>query len=306
MKRLFLKLAATGFGVIVALLLGEVVLRVYFSLSQPQPITYTANSRGFRDGEHPLAKKAGVLRIAFQGDSYTYGSGVEVQDRFSDRTGALLSARLSGRQIEILNFGRPGLNIAYDLESLQKNVLPFDPDIIVFGLVLNDFDTPNFEMYMFAEMRNDEAPHKWLAGLEHYSKLALFIDRISVNLFSNSRRIHIRFLNNIWSPRMNPYYDRMRHHLYNLVEIISKRKGIVVFFPYFVSADEKELPFYKTAKRIVAETCRTHGCRFLEVLPLLRHKSFRHWWVSPEDHHPNAEAQAIVARAIADAIAETL
>jgi lysophospholipase L1-like esterase len=306
MKRFLLKLATIVIGVVVALLLAEIVLRLYFSLSHPRPIIYTKNSRGFRDREHALVKGAGVLRIAFQGDSYTYGAGVEAGDRFSERSGALLAARLPGRKIEVLNFGRSGQNIASDLASMKKDVLPYDPDVIVFGFVLNDFDFPQMEINLFDKSQRETVNHKWFGGLERYSKLALFFDRVAINLFSDANQIHIRFLDNIWNPEINPFYERMRRHLYELVEIISQRKGIVVFFPYFISANEKDLTFYQRAKHVVSEACQIHDCRFLEVLPLLSHKSFRHWWAAPDDHHPNAEAHAIVARAIADIIAKTL
>jgi lysophospholipase L1-like esterase len=306
MKRIALRLATITIGVIVALFLAEIVLRLYDRLSQPRLITYSKNSHGFRDREHSLTKKAGVLRIAFQGDSYTYGTGVKEEERFSERTGDLLSARLPGRKIEVLNFGRPGLNIAGDLASLKENVLPYDPDVIVFGLVLNDFDIPQMEQALFGKSQREVAAHKWLIGFERYSRLAYYIDLVSFQFFSDARRIHLNYLNDIWDPETNPFFEKMRNHLYELIEIISKRKGIVVFFPYFVAANEKDLPFYLKAKRIVSEVCRAHGCRFLEILPLLSHKPFRHWWVTPLDHHPNAEADAIIARAIADILAKTL
>jgi lysophospholipase L1-like esterase len=305
-NRWLLKLTTIVIGVIVALFLAEIVLRLYYHLSSPRPITFTKNSHGFRDREHSLAKKTGVLRIAFQGDSYTYGAAVEERERFSERTGALLAARLPGREIEILNFGRGGLNVAGNLLCLRENVLPYDPDIIVFGFVLNDFDFPQMEMKLYFESQRERAAYKWLAGLERFSKLALFIDNALINLFSDVRHIHRQFLNDIWNCEKNRFYDIFHHHLNKLVEIISKRKGIVVFFPYFVSAHEKDLTFYKKAKHVVETMCRIHGCRFLEVLPLLSHKSYQYWWATPEDHHPNAEAHDIVARAIADIVAKSL
>jgi len=305
-KRLLLKLATVVIGVAVALLLAEIVLRFYFGLSNPRPITYLKNSHGFRDREHALVKEAGVLRIAFQGDSYTLGAMVEEKDRFSDRCGALLSARFPGRRFEVLNFGQSGANVANDLACIKKNILPYDPDIIVLGFVLNDFDFPQMEIQLFNESQREIAAYKWFGGLELYSKLALFIDNVLINLYSDVNHVHKNFLNNIWNREKNRFYDRLRHHFYNLVDIIAKRKGIVVFFPYFVSANEKDLTFYKKAKHIVSTSCRVHGCQFLEVLPLLRHKPFRHWWAAPDDHHPNAEAHDIVARAIADIIAKSL
>jgi lysophospholipase L1-like esterase len=305
MKRLALKFLTIAIGVIAALFLAEIVLRFYHYCSRPRSISYIINSQGFRDSEHALKKEPGTLRIAFQGDSYTYGAGVEVQERFSERTGVLLKARLPGRKIEILNFGKPGLNIAYDLASMKNDVLPYDPDVIVFGFVLNDFDIPWMEQVLFGQSRREAAAYKWFSSFERFSYLAYYIDLVSFQFFSNARQIHLRFLNDIWNPDINPYFEKMHRYLYELVDIISKRKGLVVFMPYFIAANEKDLSFYREAKKIVATACRNHGCGFLEVLPLLSHKPFRHWWVTPEDHHPNAEAHAIIARAISDFLAKT-
>src|SRR5262245_23616795 len=40
------------------------------------------NSRGYRDGEHELAKPTGVFRFAVIGDSIAGGDGVELAERF--------------------------------------------------------------------------------------------------------------------------------------------------------------------------------------------------------------------------------
>ena len=58
------------------------------------------NSLGCRDKEWSVARSSGVRRIAFVGDSFTYGWGIErVEDRFVD----LIQAEFDRRRTELLD-----------------------------------------------------------------------------------------------------------------------------------------------------------------------------------------------------------
>ena len=54
------------------------------------------SSAGLRDGEHDRAKAPGVVRIAADGDSITYGSGVRRDTSWPKRLEALLHERRKG------------------------------------------------------------------------------------------------------------------------------------------------------------------------------------------------------------------
>ena len=77
-----------------------------------------------------------------------------------------------------------------------------------------------------------------------------------------------------------------------------------MFFPCLASRDEDHLNYYIGAKRMLSALCDLHKCPFLEVLPLLESKPYSHWWIKPEDLHPNSEAHGIAAEAIAEKILE--
>jgi hypothetical protein len=90
----------------VAALVGESYYRFLcvetdsFGMSLPAQrwfVLYTdLNSSNFRDEEWTKEKPAGTRRIAFVGDSFTYGWGIErEEDRFPDRTEGMLNARLA-------------------------------------------------------------------------------------------------------------------------------------------------------------------------------------------------------------------
>ncbi|PYQ43613.1 MAG: hypothetical protein DMF77_09325 [Acidobacteria bacterium] len=101
----------------------------------PFAVEFRYNSLFFRERE--LAPKApGIIRVVFLGDSFTEGQGVKESDTTARRLEALLNA--SGeRRWEVLNCARRGADFP-SLHKMFEKVLPFDPDLVVHAMVLND------------------------------------------------------------------------------------------------------------------------------------------------------------------------
>ena len=69
---------------------------------------FSVNAWGMRDREWNAQKTPGVERIAFLGDSFAAGYGIpDPDDRFPDRVGRALAARVPGRT-EVWNAGGIG------------------------------------------------------------------------------------------------------------------------------------------------------------------------------------------------------
>lgn len=143
--------AAFSLGVIIgALILAEFTTRFVFrhATSSGNAGDYIArrgggptvviNSLGFREREVG-PKVPGRYRIAIVGDSFTWGQGVQVRDRFSDLLEGFLGARY-----EVLNFGHPGNNLPEHLNALDL-VLTLHPDFVLLQLYINDFETANMQ-----------------------------------------------------------------------------------------------------------------------------------------------------------------
>jgi hypothetical protein len=73
-------------------------------------------------------------RIAIVGDSFVFAEEVA----FEDSWGHLLEAN-SGAKFEVLNFGVPGYSIDQAYLKVKKDVLAWQPDIIILGFPLSDF-----------------------------------------------------------------------------------------------------------------------------------------------------------------------
>jgi lysophospholipase L1-like esterase len=98
----------------------------------------TTNAAGWRDQEYALAKPPGTFRVAVVGDSFTMADGVEIEDVYH----SLLEERLNaqgGRHYEFLNFGVAGYQLPQYVAVIEKRALAWDPDLILVGFSTNDF-----------------------------------------------------------------------------------------------------------------------------------------------------------------------
>jgi hypothetical protein len=156
MKRWLAPLALLLGSVLVALALGEALLRLggfsYPSFWQPDEVTGSRlrpgangwirnegvahiriNSRGLRDREHALPKPPDVYRIAVLGDSYAEALQVQLEETFW----WLLAQRLEGcgfqpgKRIEAVNFGVSGYGTAQQLLTLRHRAWDYAPDLVL-------------------------------------------------------------------------------------------------------------------------------------------------------------------------------
>ena len=88
------------------------------------------DARGFRTRAYSEFSAPGVTRIAVIGDSFTFGSGIEIGDRLTNRIEAQLNAR--GKQpFEVLNFGKTGQETEDEIETLRTVLERAHPDFVL-------------------------------------------------------------------------------------------------------------------------------------------------------------------------------
>lgn len=97
------------------------------------------NSYGERDFEYTLKKEKGVYRIAVIGDSVAFGYGISLKDTFAKILEKKLNEN-SEKKYEVLLFGRPGYSISNVYYSYLDKIKNFEPDMIIYAMVLNDFE----------------------------------------------------------------------------------------------------------------------------------------------------------------------
>lgn len=158
-KSVLAHLALICVGVVLALLIGEIGLRLA-GLAKPGFYVYdryrgwglragaqgwqareghafvSINRDGFRGPQYALAKPAGTIRIAVLGDSFVEGQQVPQEQTFCAVIQRSLEQcpALAGRHIEVLNLGVNGYGTAQELMTLRHQAWQFSPDIVVLAV----------------------------------------------------------------------------------------------------------------------------------------------------------------------------
>lgn len=95
----------------------------------------STNSAGMRGrAEFELAPEPDVVRIALIGDSFTFGTHQPDARIWATRLPEALGQLGAAQPVEVLNFGVPGYGTDQALLRLERDVLPYRPDIVVWGI----------------------------------------------------------------------------------------------------------------------------------------------------------------------------
>ena len=104
--------------------------REYWYYSEnDHPIAGRINSHGWRDRERSIEKPTPGFRVAVIGDSYVAAFEVEAESTMCAIAERKL--RAEHRSAEVLNFGRVGMTLTEELIVLDRDVIRFDPDVVV-------------------------------------------------------------------------------------------------------------------------------------------------------------------------------
>lgn len=96
------------------------------------------NSSGFRGPEYKKERPVDTIRVAFLGDSETFGFHLRQNETLPGYLEKYLNTFSTKQQFQVLNFGVPGYNTAQELAVLKKKVIDFNPSIVILYYVLND------------------------------------------------------------------------------------------------------------------------------------------------------------------------
>lgn len=100
-------------------------------------VEFRINERGLReDRDFAYEKPPGVKRVVALGDSYTVGYEVEGQQTFAEVLERELEAR--GHRLQVLNAGVSGYSTAEELLYLERELLRYEPDVILVSFFGND------------------------------------------------------------------------------------------------------------------------------------------------------------------------
>lgn len=110
-----------------------------YSYSQPEfDFSFTTNSQGLRDIEHPIKKPENEYRVIILGDSLVEGQGVEFEKTWTRVLEKSLNKHGNQFNYRIINGGVAGSDPFFARQLFLRRLLKYDPDTVI--LALNSFD----------------------------------------------------------------------------------------------------------------------------------------------------------------------
>jgi hypothetical protein len=258
----------------------------------------TLNSLSFRDVEFISPKPDGVYRIAVIGDSFAYGQGLPVSQRFSNIIEQTLNE--SGSHYEVLNLSQPGSSSSGELYILQKIALPLDPDFILVQWLANDFLRPSTGLEASINLFSNATLHK-----KAIDNSALYF-LLNNQWFKLSRSLGIHNYSsteNLLAPFRDPGSEEFQAAIKPLTNLLaalqaSGKEFALVLHPMLKPNLGKNY-LLQPLHDIALEECRKVEARCIDLTPRFaaygEDYDFTQLWVNRFDGHPGAEANQVVA-----------
>ena len=251
----------------------------------------------------PSPKPAGVTRIVLFGDSFTEGQGVKADDTLA----RVLERRLNegpGRY-EVRNCGRRGLDFPELMEPFAA-CMQYEPDLIVYALVLNDAARPP-EFQARQSYVND-----WILDRENLpddAAPAAAAPRSLLFDFARDRfaqwrvgRETTRWYLEMWSDA-NPGWASTQQLLVRMKAEALQRHArlLVTSWPLLVGLDT-QYPFAPVHRTSWPASSSAPGSRTTTCCRRFDGRRPAELWVHPVDRHPNEIAQRIAADSLLPAL----
>lgn len=266
------------------------------------------NSFGFRDKEWSVEKPEDTFRIAVLGDSVAFGWGVETSERFSEFLELDLntSSPLKDQKFEVMNFSVPGYNTVMQAATLEDQVLPFQPDLILLSLTDNDAELPGFvrqkaQVLSFSRSFIYETIRDQIKGLKFADTarrvkggvaqdIIAQVDAPSDGADKNPEFAHLLGPDNLRSALVKIGKSGIPVLVFAYENILDENGGLVVVpNPFTELVRQTEMPVFSATS---------------EILAYLRKNRLKavDGWILPTDLHPNKTLHKILADRAAEEI----
>jgi hypothetical protein len=314
MKNIKFKIISIGLGLLFSAFLCEIVARTYFfgasafsysqtnsfgildnsnllKYSDSKELTYElspnldtkyklvdfkTNAEGFRDRNHKINSNS--KKISVLGDSFTMGTGVSQENMYVTQTEKLLNKANKDIKYEVFNFGVSGYALTNYKTVLARNVLKYNPDLVVIGFCASndhykigkDFKMDNFTI----------KPKKNVFWDSYLKKL------IRLKLKPQKQKPVV------YNPEHIPYMDEQ---FQNFQTVFSKNniKGMVFYMDLIYD------PVRVQQIKLLAEK---NNLYFLDTSIFFKDLNLYKYIVNELDPHPNGKANQIFAEKLSSYI----
>jgi len=322
------------FGIAISLLLGEFIMRI---IIPPLPETYghihqpstnsklvyelvpnnkgvdmgaevEINSHGLRDKEYRLEKQENVYRILVLGDSWTFGTGMNLDETYVKQLEKLLNTNDPSREYEVINCGVGGYNTVREVELFkEKNLILFNPDLVIIGYNIHNIEIGH--QFRNPKQKSDnngshriqyEGPNTTFLTYDTIRKLKNFSVLFQTIIYRNEtlfKTLKIRDYEPLYSDSSEGG-TAARASLAELLDIANSRdiSVLLVCFPVLSNLDDS-FPF-SSIHQIVGKAADSLGIMFYDLFPDFKGLKGSSLWLHQLDRHPNAKGHTIIADGI--------
>jgi len=322
----------TAASVLFVLAMGEVAVRVIEPRSDHKPlcrdvpdsgrlwehlpnrevvrkgVTVRTNSHGQRDREFQLEKPPSTYRILSLGDSFTFGTGLNIEDTYPKQLERMLNADSSRGELnyEVINCGVEGYNTAQELAYLKEKGLDFKPDLVLLQYLYNDAVTEASPAPGRGHTPENEPGTGMTRAIRFLKSKSHFFAFLSPRVGALLRKLGVKKTGSVGAYVQayrdgNQGWERSKRAILEMKALLDARgiRLVVVIFPALVSLDREDYPLL-FCHRAVREFCERNSIMVLDLFPSVEGMKANKLWVYLTDAHPNASANHIFTEEIYD------
>ena len=285
-----------------SLVMLELVFRM-FDISPPEGkfpkaslrdrVDNSVNALGLREPWESIADDDARRRIAFLGDSFVYGYGVEREKCFT----SLVEQRMTG--VVTMNMGGIGTNPKDQYAVFQRLRDELNPEVLVHVIYLNDLD------FYLGDLLNGihyiPRQDSWLAG---QSRLFRYMEK-SWQAYRAYHKTLAYFSGGETEAARRKSWEEFRRYVKLIRD--SARDGDctyrMVIFPWLYQLDDYPLPeVHEKIRSYAAEL----SAPVLDLLPTFEGRDAEKLRISDIDSHGNETAHGLAADAIVEFLKSSL
>jgi len=233
------------------------------------------NSLGLRDKEYSVQKPENTFRVAVIGGSFTFGSGVEIENTYHSRLEDRLNNESEDLRYEFINFGVSGYTMRNKLATLKYKVLDYNPDLVLFVLDGSQFTDEEYRKFVPKPVKNHFFT-SYVYTLISKNKIFKSVEK-RASEFTQDQLDHL---------------DNLNQALTEISEV-SKDNSISICI---VVLDHDYLHL-ELANKIETLVEKNH-LYFANTIPAFKGTNFNDYTIYRVDFHPNAKANKLFSESI--------
>jgi len=273
-------------------------------------IHYRINSEGLRGSDFPVEKIEGERRLLTIGDSVTFGHLVSEGYDYPHLLEKFLQKELDDPSFRVINGGVDAYSTREELLFIRKKGIGYDPDIVVFGFVLNDasvyareYQLNRFrEILAAGERSGDQSRVKRFLTRSHFVRAFDYLLRKVIpgeDSFEDLRAKRDLLNRDIMYLDSEEAIREWKIAIDELAEVkhLLGSNGISLMLVAFPSRYQlEEAPIPDAPQERLKEFSEKNGILFLDLLPVFVDHEWNRFFI--DDVHLSPEGNAFVAEEV--------